>query len=66
MWHNFDWAWGMGAHMLLWWSIMLIALLTIAGLIFLLAGMEYEPDESAHGNAKRREAVKPASPRAPA
>ena len=47
MWHNFDWGWGMGAHMLLWWTIMLIGLVAIAGLIFVLSGIEDEPGESA-------------------
>ena len=45
MWDNLDWGWSMGAHMLLWWSLVLMSVITIAGLIYLTAP-EDQQDES--------------------
>jgi hypothetical protein len=58
MWHSFEWGWDIGAQMLLWWSILLLGLITIVGLICVLAGIEEPPVNGP--------AVKAVSRRAPA
>ncbi|HYL25337.1 MAG TPA: hypothetical protein VEV21_13175 [Burkholderiales bacterium] len=37
MWHEFDWGWGMGFHMLAWWALVVAGIIAVAALIFLLA-----------------------------
>jgi len=37
MWHNFDWGWGMGFHMLLWWALAAAGIIAVAVLLFVLS-----------------------------